>query len=161
MCVSRLVFFSSESRVYFDQSDHRVVSSSLMCFVAGFGSSSSLVDYSVSSLHLLLISIMRLTFGYSFSVIHAVVTYGDAPDVSRYVMSTDSMLFLLCCTVRNHAELFRDKTGVVLSGRLSRPPGFVEFTAVCAPVLPLVGTVFVCNFDVALYWVIQLGQPIM
>ena len=44
---------------------------------------------------------------------------------------------------------------------VSRPLGFVEFTAVCAPVLPLVGTVFVCNFDVALYWVIQLGQPIM
>ena len=68
---------------------------------------------------------------------------------------------MMCYTVRNQAELFRDKTGVVLSGRLSRPPGFVEFTAVCAPVLPLVGTVFVCNFDVALYWVIQLGQPIM
>ena len=52
----------------------------------------------------------------------------------------------LCCTVRNQAELFRDKTGVVLSGRLSRPPGFVEFTAVCAPVLPLVGTVFCMQF---------------
>ena len=104
---------------------------------------------------------MRLTFGYSFSVIHAVVTYGDAPDVSRYVMSTDSMLFLLCCTVRNQAEMFRDKTGVVLSGRLSRPLGFVEFTAVCAPGLPLVGTVFVCNFDVALYWVNYLGQCIV
>ena len=68
---------------------------------------------------------------------------------------------MLCYTVRNQAELFRDKTGVVLSGRLSRPPGFVEFIAVCATVLPLVGTVFVCNFDVALYWVIQLGQPII
>ena len=45
MCVSRLVFFSSESRVYFDQSGHSVVSLSLMCFVAEFGSSSSLVDF--------------------------------------------------------------------------------------------------------------------
>ena len=46
---------------------------------------------------------MRLTFGYSFSVIHAVVTYGDAPDVSRYVMSTDSMLF--CCVARYETTL--------------------------------------------------------
>ena len=83
---------------------------------------------------MLFISIMRLTFGYSFSVIHAVVRYGDAPDVLRYVMSTDSVLFLLCCTVRNQAESFRDKTGVVLSGRLSQPLGFVDFIAGFAPV---------------------------
>ena len=57
-------------------------------------------------------------------------------------MSTDSMLFLLCCTVRNQAEMFRAKTGVVLSGRLSRPPGFVEFVAVCAPALPIKCTLF-------------------
>ena len=74
MCVSRLVFFSSESRVYFDQSDHSVVSSSLMCFVARFGSSSSLVNYSVSSLHLLLISIMQLILASLFCVLDVVVS---------------------------------------------------------------------------------------
>ena len=45
-----------------------------------------------------------------------------------------SRLLLLCYTVRNHAELFRDKTGVVLSGRLLEPPGFVDFIAGFAPV---------------------------
>ena len=81
----------------------------------------------------LLISIMQLTFGYSFCVVHAVVTQGDASVVSCYVLSTILSL-LLCYTVRNQAELFRDKTGVVLSGRLSQPLGFVDFIAGFAPV---------------------------
>ena len=84
----------------------------------------------------LLISIMQLTFGYSFCVVRAVVTQGDAPVISRFVLSTNSSL-LLCCTVRNQAEMFRDKTGVVLSGRLSRPLGFVVCTSGCAHVWSL------------------------
>ena len=64
------------------------------------------------------------------------------------------------CKEATEIKLYRTHK-IAQSVRLSRPPGFVEFTAVCAPVLPLVGTVFVCNVDVALYWVIQLGQPIM
>ena len=131
---------------------------SLLCSVVAFGS--SLVNYSVSSLHFFVYFDKAVRFCLLLLCNRRRSSIMFCTCYFMLCLSTYVSLWL-CCTVRNQAELFRDKTGVVLSGRLSRPPGFVEFTAVCAPVLPLVGTVFVCNFDVALYWVIQLGQPIM
>ena len=132
-----------------------------MVFIVDFASSSRLAKLSVRYLHLLLISIMLLTFGHSYSVVDVVFTVKFSTCYFTLCYVNVFYAVLLCCTVRNQAEMFRDKTGVVLSGRLSRPLGFVKFTAVCAPGLPLVGTVFVCNFDVALYWVNYLGQCIV
>ena len=104
VCVSRLVFFSSESRVYFDQSDHSVVSSSLMCFVARFGSSSSLVDYSVSSLHSLLISIMQLILASLFCVLDVVV-FIYVSHMLLHVKFHRQILGFCCCVARYETTL--------------------------------------------------------
>ena len=79
---------------------------------------------------------MQLTLVSLFCVVDVVDTVKFSHVISRYVLSTDLSL-LLCYTVRNQAELFRDKTGVVLSGRLSRPLGFVVCTSGCAHVWSL------------------------
>ena len=101
--------------------------------------------------------------GFSFFCVLDVVVFIYVSHMLLHVKFHQQILGFCCCVARYETTL--NCLGIKqlsfyrggCHGRLVSSSSLLYVP----PVLPLVGTVFVCNFDVALYWVIQLGQPIM